>query len=51
MSVVDGTIVLSKPKPAVRNGWAAAAEDLARHGEDGLAWENFREDEVAEWQW
>ncbi|WP_209304430.1 MULTISPECIES: hypothetical protein [unclassified Neisseria] len=51
MSVVGGTIVLSKPKPTVRNGWAAAAEDLVRHGEDGLAWENFREDEVAEWQW
>lgn len=51
MSVVDGTIVLSKPKPAVRKGWAAAAEDLAQHGEDGLTWENFREDEVVEWRW
>jgi len=51
MSIADGKIVLSAPH-VVRQGWAEAAEEMARNGDDDLldpaTATVFDEDE---WEW
>lgn len=41
LTVEHGAIVLRKPKRAVRNGWAAAAQALAAGGGDELLMGEF----------
>ena len=51
MTVVDGTIVLSKPTPKVRDGWDDAAKQLAASGDDDLVWPDFDNQADEEWVW
>lgn len=41
ISVENGTLVLRKPRRAVREGWAEAARAIAEHGEDALVMGEF----------
>ena len=50
--VVEGNaLVLRRPKPAPRTGWAEAAKDLAATGDDALVWTEFANQEDSELQW
>lgn len=49
--VENGTLVLRKPKSAVRAGWAEAAEAVAAKGEDALLMGDFGNDEDAQMSW
>lgn len=51
ITVENGTIVLSKPVKAVRDGWAAAAAKIAEHGQDELLMGEFGNAEDSEWEW
>ncbi len=41
LSVENGTLVLRKPRRAVREGWAEAARTIAERGEDALVMGEF----------
>ena len=41
MTVERDAIVLRKPRPRVREGWAEASRSVARAGTDGLVWPEF----------
>lgn len=41
ISVENGTLVLRKPRRAVREGWAEAARAIAESGEDALVMGEF----------
>ena len=41
ISVENGTLVLRKPRRAVREGWAEAARAIAERGEDTLVMGEF----------
>lgn len=41
ISVENGTLVLRKPRRAVREGWAEAARAIAERGEDALVMGEF----------
>lgn len=44
ISVENGTLVLRKPRRAVREGWAEAARAIAERGEDALVMGEFGND-------
>jgi antitoxin MazE len=51
MSVERDAIVLRKPRPAVRAGWADDSKALAAAGDDGLVWPEFANAEDADLTW
>lgn len=51
ITLEDGAIVLRKPVPAVRRGWAEASREIAEAGDDALTWPEFDNADDTEWQW
>lgn len=51
MTLEDGRLVLVPAVSRVRDGWAAAAQDIAANGDDGLVWPEFCNAEDARLQW
>jgi antitoxin MazE len=51
IEVQNGTLILSKPQPSVRTGWAAAAQAIAAAGEDTLALGDQSLTNDEDWQW
>lgn len=51
MTVEDGALVLRKPAKPVRAGWAEAAQEIAKVGDDGLVMGEFANDGDAELTW
>jgi len=51
MVVKGNTLVLRRPEPAPRSGWANAAKALAASGDDGLEWPEFANEGDAELKW
>ncbi len=51
MTVEGGALVLRKPVAGVRVGWAEAAQDIARQGDDGLVMGEFGNQDDAEFAW
>jgi antitoxin MazE len=51
MSVENNAIVLRKPEPPVRVGWAAASQKVAAAHDDGLAWPEFANQGDTELTW
>lgn len=51
MSIERGAIVLRKPEPEVRVGWAEDSKRLADVGEDGLVWPEFANDDDLDLVW
>lgn len=51
IEVRDGTLVLSKPAPRVREGWAAAAQLISHAAEDVLELGDKPLTDDEEWQW
>jgi antitoxin MazE len=51
MTVERDAIVLRKPRPQVRSGWAEASKSIASAGHDKLAWPEFGNlgDDELEW--
>jgi len=51
ISLERGAIVLRKPTPAIRAGWAQDAERIAAADDDVLVWPEFGNDEDAALVW
>jgi antitoxin MazE len=51
MSIEDGALVLRKPAPAVRDGWAQAARAVAEHADDALVMGEFANEGDADLSW
>lgn len=51
MRVEGDTLVLSRPRDAVRSGWAEAAKKLAAAGDDALVMPEFANEGDVELQW
>ena len=51
MLVEGNTLVLRKPKPAPRSGWAESARKLAESGDDALVWPEFANEGDADLKW
>jgi len=51
MSVERGAIVLRRPAPGVRDGWAQDSERVAASGDDSLVWPEFSNDDDADLRW
>ena len=50
--VVEGnTLVLRRPAPAPRAGWAEAAKELAASGDDALVWPEFANEDDKNLTW
>jgi len=50
--LVEGnTLVLRQPKKAPRQGWAEAAKEIAKRGEDNLVLGDFANEADADWTW
>jgi antitoxin MazE len=51
IEVHNGTLVLRKPQPQVRKGWARAAQSIAAVGEDVLVLGDQPLTDEEDWQW
>ncbi len=51
MSVERDAIVLRKPRPAVRAGWAEASRAIVAAGDGGLVWPEFPNSGDSELTW
>ena len=51
IEVKDGTLVLSKPRPRVREGWAAAAQAIAAAMDDKQVLGEHALVDEEDWQW
>jgi antitoxin MazE len=51
IEVHNGTLVLRKPQPQVRKGWAKAAQSIAAVGEDVLVLGDQPLTDEEDWQW
>ena len=51
MTVTDAGLLLEKPRPVMRQGWAEASQALAAQGEDGLVWPELANEGDAALQW
>lgn len=51
ITIEGDAIVLRKPAPAVRQGWAEAARAVAAAGDDELVMGKFGNEDDAEWVW
>jgi antitoxin MazE len=51
IEVHNGTLVLRKPQPQVREGWATAAQSIAAAGEDALVLGDESLTDEEDWQW
>lgn len=51
MTVEDGAIILRKPSPPVREGWAEAAKALAASGDDSLLMGEFANEGDEDFTW
>jgi len=51
MIVEGNTLVLRRPKPAPRSGWAESARKLAESGDDALVWPEFANEGDADLTW
>jgi antitoxin MazE len=51
IEVKDGTLVLSKPRPRVREGWAAAAQTIAAAVDDKQVLGEHALVDEEDWQW
>jgi len=51
IEVHNGTLVLRKPQPQVREGWAKAAQSIAEAGEDALVLGDQSLTDDEDWQW
>lgn len=51
IEVKDGTLVLSKPRPRVREGWAAAAQAIAAAVDDKQVLGEHALVDEEDWQW
>ncbi|WP_086383949.1 AbrB/MazE/SpoVT family DNA-binding domain-containing protein [Caballeronia sordidicola] len=51
MEVVDESIVLRRPSPKVRAGWAQASKEIAGSNDDALVMGEFANDSDAELAW
>ena len=51
LTVEDGALILRKPSPAPRAGWAEAARKLAQASDGALVVEEFANTEDAEHTW
>ncbi|MGB6745883.1 MAG: hypothetical protein WBE38_19700 [Terracidiphilus sp.] len=51
MFVKGQMLVLQRPKPAVRSGWAEASRKVAAEGGDALAWPEFANEADANLKW
>jgi antitoxin MazE len=51
LSVVDGSLVV-RPAPKAREGWDAAFERMAEHGDDSLLDPDISSEfDATEWEW
>ena len=51
IEVKDGTLVLSKPRPRVHEGWAAAAQTIAEAVDDKQVLGEHALVDEEDWQW
>ncbi len=51
IEVHNGTLVLRKPQPQVREGWGRAAQSIAAVGEDVLVLGDQPLTDEEDWQW
>jgi len=51
LTIEGGAVVLREPRRPVRVGWAAAAENLAEHGDDALLISEFGNEGDPERTW
>ena len=51
IEVKDGSLVLSKPRPRVREGWAAAAQAIAAAVDDKQVLGEHALVDEEDWQW
>ncbi len=51
IEVKDGTLVLSKPRPRAREGWAAAAQTIAAAVDDKQVLGEHALVDEEDWQW
>jgi antitoxin MazE len=51
MTIEDGALVLRKPAPPARTGWADAARKIAASGDDELVMGEFGNAEDSEFTW
>ena len=51
LTVEGSSVILRKPKPSVRAGWATAAKKLAEQGDDALLLGEFTNEGDAERAW
>lgn len=51
MSIENGALVLRKPTPAVRDGWAQAAQIVNQHEDDALVMGEFGNEGDADLSW
>ncbi len=51
IEVRDGSLVLCKPQPRVREGWAASAQAIAQAGDDELVLGDQALTGDEDWQW
>lgn len=51
LTIEEGAVVLRKPKPSVRAGWASAATKVAEQGDDALQMAEFANEGDAERTW
>lgn len=51
MIVEGNTLVLRRPQPAPRTGWADAAKAIAACGDDSLVWPEFANEDDADIVW
>lgn len=50
--LVEGnTLIVRRPKPAPRAGWAEASKKLAASGDDKLVWPEFANEADADLEW
>ena len=51
IEVKDGKLVLSKPRPRVREGWAEAAQTISAAGDDKQVLSEHALVDEEDWQW
>ncbi len=51
MTLEQDSIVLRKPRIAVRAGWAEASKAIAEAGDDALVWPDFANADDADLRW
>jgi antitoxin MazE len=51
MTIESGALVLRRPRPSVRAGWAEASRQIAAAGDETLALGEFANEADGDWTW